>query len=1193
MCIARFINHGVGKEVNVCLCGVTHTNIVEIVPTRPILEGEELRTGYGAKFKYDWPCPGDDTFGGIRVTRPQHTSTIPPTDRAAQDWITTYGLTSIVTQQEATTGFIAETLYKPPDVRWACKGKFPKAGAQSNRDPVLDDHDSEDALDIASKQMRNEHTDQMIGATRVDERVKRVHRYDGCIDGHTKQIPVHGLRASDGLVFEDGDYKSNWSKWDLENGPYGGQYPELTSFLEDSGLEHNAMSRDTKESPRILPDQTNEAPWIQAAAKAKWAWNSNIVPIGFIENEGEFAHQQIFLDTVAKPLEIYHWRTRSGRAGVNRRIMGSFVITEKNQKGNIIHRGHPPLLQIDHKFGVRLAGNVIKGQWDGPHKFSWRNISSQWVRPEMSNGELELNPEGEGGTGFVWSGSEKDPVIRWRLDRNRVVAGPGGMPTYSPKRKLAALPGAGKLLAFPTGNREDYILAQPRPKRPKTRLRAVFKDWNEVFRENRYEKITKWLKRQAAHLHACEHYCKIHGVKFIPDADYAKIAKMHRLPPILIMNDSDLVDKCKGMRMMRKSDGSIIQMFDDDPPIMPGAVKPEMVEREERVNTPWSNKRMFQDLHEGFLAPLAHEKGNTIVLRAYSKTLYQCAGIWKEEREKGSDPDSMCHMFSEETPHLAACPMVISNRSHVAKENGKWRQILNMSLHVIEGFRRVAPSLNARLRAARELEPTMPNLEMTKGTDISTCVGIYEAFGCKVKVYTWDASQYFHNFGLGFLQSCEQGILGATGNAMSVVLDMGREDSPRLTAQTSSFTTEAVSKSAHSKIMEKVDLPPEALTMTKTRGEYYGHESRQARLATGFMFVDDLALVTIDHPQVDAIVKKLVPMKTKPMGLAFTEEKYSDDRKRSSVFIGQRYNVVSRKSRKQGKHSTQHIKKSKLLKYEESWNEVKVLSTMSNEIHDQLLGRLTYAATAYLELKPVAAIVNDCKYSTHRMTTPGLFPFSNTARAAMDFAVGILKKDEGLPVLPIFDIPKHDQVSTITLRGDASLNEENGYNGFGIWFLIPQTSGPPINLALFDEWSEEEQELLGRDTPMAEGLCLVLGLRFLAANPWLKPWHTSILQLTDSESCSMKFASLRAGSVRLDNARAAWQKLQEGNPNVLPAWVQHTHREMNTGSDLLSKARWALFQATLKAAGLGEARRVFLSKEDRNVKDLISALRTF
>ena len=174
-----------------------------------------------------------------------------------------------------------------------------------------------------------------------------------------------------------------------------------------------------------------------------------------------------------------------------------------------------------------------------------------------------------------------------------------------------------------------------------------------------------------------------------------------------------------------------------------------------------------------------------------------------------------------------------------------------------------------------------------------------------------------------------------------------------------------MSKSAHSEIMQNVDLLPEALTMTRTRGEYYGHESRQARLATGYMFVDDLALVTIDHPQVDAIVKKLVPMKTKPIGLAFTEEKYSDDRKRSSVFYkGQRYNVASRKSRKRGKHSTQHIKKSKLLKYEESWNEVKELRTMSNEVHDQLLGRPTYAA--YLELKPVAAIVNDCKINTPR-----------------------------------------------------------------------------------------------------------------------------------------------------------------------------------------------------------------------------------
>ena len=1174
MCIARFINHAAGKRANVHMCHTRDTNVVEIVLSRDITAGEQLFMSYGTNYNCEWPTPGTDTVSAPPKGAHDTTGRDSLWSQASiEQWISLVGIggdehpTPIV-------GHTQGTHSRQPTISHTCHARVSVVStvreASEGSTSAMVDAVEPDAVDLA------------LGQPSSTPNKPR-----------GKQIPAHGLRASDGLVYSDGDYKSDWSAWDLENGPH-----RHLAWLQtgDRALNDNAMARDTSDSPRILPDQTNEAPWIKAAASASWAWGSNIVPIGFVPNEGKFAHQQIFLDTLSKPLSVYHWRTRSGRAGVNRRIMGSYVVTELDLHGTIIERGNTPLLQMDHKFGLRLAGNVIEIEWQGPHTLSWRNISTKWAGPTMANGEITMDPEGRGGTGVVWSGRDSDPVVQWRLDRARVVGGPGGMPTFSPKRKLAAGPGAGKLLAFPTGNREDYVPMPPARKRQRHRTRAVFKDWTEVFRGDRYDRVTKWLRRHSIHLRACEAYCKKHDTKFIPDDAYATIAKDHRLPAILIMNDSDLVDRCKGMRLLRMEDGHIKQMFDDDPPLRPGAVKPAMVEKEERENTPWANKKMFRDLHEGFLAPLAHERGNTLVLRPYSKALYQCAAIWKEERDKGSDPEAMCHMFTPQSQHLAALPMIISNRSHVAKENGKWRQILNMSLNVIEGIRKVAPSLNARLRAARELEDPIPNLEMTKGTDISTCVGTYEAFGCKVKVYTWDASQYFHNFALGFLQSCEQGILGVDGNAMSVVLDMGREDSPRLTAQTSSFITESVSKAAHAKILAEVDLPPEAQEMTTVRGNYYGHASRQARLATGYMFVDDISLVTIDHPEVDRIVKSIVPLKTKPMGLEFTEEKYSDKRKGSTVFIGQRYHIPSKRRKRQGDFSSQHIKESKLQKYIESWSEIKELTKMSNEIHDQLLGRLTYAATAYLELKDVAAIVNDCKHTTHRMPT-GWFPFSNLARGAMEHAIGVLKRDRGLPMLPIFDIPMHDQISTITLRGDASLNEDNGYNGFGIWFLLPNKVGPPTNLCLFDEWSPEEQKLLGRNTPMAEALCLVLGTRACtsqAVRKFMQTWHEKCLQLTDSESCSMKFDSLRAGSVCLDAARAEWQRLQEVPDNgVLPSWVQHTHREMNTGSDLLSKARWDLFRATLLAAGLGDATRIFLSDKDRDVKDLLMAKRSF
>ena len=1149
-CMARFVNQGTPEERNAFMEGVEHTNVVQLLLSRTIQAGEEVLIGYGNQFDptllNDVPQPASNGRARAKCKR------------GLQAWLeltglhepTWHGRAKGGSELEIATpiiGYAEGESSAIPDVTWACKAKngpSPTSWASDRAKPK-------------------------------------------------------SLVASDGLVLVDGEYKTDWSRFGLEAET---KYPSLLPFLEDEGLEFNAMARDTPEDPRHIASQSNEAAWIQRAKTAEWCWGTNIVMMGFVENSGEFGSQQVFLDTLARPLDVFHFRTRSGRAGLNRSIMGSFVVVESWQDRLVLGRAEPPLVQIDNKHGFRIAGRVINGTWVDQHHFKWRGVPVEIVHPRYSCGDITMDSEGEGGQGTVFGlSAELAEKVSWKLLRARVVGGPGGLPVYSPKRRIRAEVDAAKLLPHPTAvaNREDYTRVVKRVPHG-IRTRAIFENWDAVFRSGRYDRIRGWMKRHAIHLTACEQYAKEHGVRFIEDGAYAIIAKHARPPATLCMDDSDLIKRCRGMRLCRLQNGLIQQMFDDDGPLTPGAVKPEAVLRDHTEAVPWTNARMFQNLAEGWLTPKAHERGNSIVLRPYPRKLYQGAAIWKEEREKGLDINSLATMFfpSPLAMELTCIPFITASRSHVEKEKkDEWRQIVNMSLDLEVETRKIAAALNVRLRAARELEPPIPNLELVKGTDVAQSMAIFRAFGLKPKLKTWDASQFFHCFGTGFMQSTEAGILGPDGVGVSVVLDMGREDSPRYTQSLSSYIAESVGGKIHEAMMllihrvQNADEPSSkarsrvlivcalALNMVQVRGAHFGTKSRQARLDAPFAYVDDLAVVVFEGlgEELDRLLDEIVSKTTSEMGLAFLAEKNEPN-----VFIGQRYEL-------DGDFPSQHIKKSKVAKYLGSWRELVQLRTIDHSELEKLTGRLVYGATAHLELKAVAAVMYDCASSRTTSRLHSGCIFKEKERAALQYASDVLTEDVGLPLLPRFTLPKRGDPSTICIWSDACLNEEDGYNGWGFWILIPNEDGPPTILAIFDTWSKDEEAQLGHNVPLAEALIFVLALRAMAAFKVAKGRHDSALHFTDSQGGSLKFASLKAGSIPLDATRACWNKLQERNPYVLPTWIIHTAREFNTGSDMLSKGRWALFCSTLAAAGLSAPTRLTLSAKDRDVMDLIMA----
>ena len=1226
LCITRFVNHGKADQINAVLEGIQDTNVVQLILQRTIRKGEEIVIGYGDSYDYSL------------LTRSQQVGTddtrLTPQD--ISQWLRAVGLCEPESHSHSKYGPICSSVNILGTVITA-------SGS------TTDELSEYSTLEGLSQEVATPVVGYFEGSiTRAAEpswscKTIPTQHVDQC----TIQSPLmtSKLVAEDGLVLRDGEYVTDWSRVrqqmakvvEIEDATY------LLPFLQDEGLEHNALARDTPESARIMPSTTNEAPWIQKAADAEWAWGTNIVWIDFVENSGVYGHQQVWLDTIMRPFDAFHFRTRSGRAGVNRKIMGAFVVVETKLEKEDSQFVEPPLIQVDHKHGVRVAGNIIPGVWQDQHNFEWKDIPVQLIHPRYASGGICMDAEGRGGTGWAQghaglmtsekvqakrrklqshSGtrqSEHVSRVIWELIRTRVVGGPGGIPVYSPKRKIEARIESAATLPYPStvANREEYSVPLPRP--PKTqRQRAVFADWEEVFRSGRYTRVQAWIKRHSIHISACEKYASEHKLRFIPDEAYAKLAKTYRLPTTLLMDDSDLVEKCRGMRICRCTDGTLKEMFDDDGPLIPGTIKPGEVLRDHIESTPWANARLFQNLHEGYLSPKAHGRGNTIVLRPYPKKLYQGAAIWKEEREKGLSPEPMATMFypAPLAMELTCIPIIIASRSHVEKEvANEYRQIVNMSLDVEHGVRKVGPSLNVRLRAARELEPPIPNLELVKGSDVATTCAIFRAFGLRPKVYTWDASAFFHSFAVAFMQSTEAGILGPDGMGVSTVLDMGREDSPRLTAQVSAYLAETVSKEIHKQIYELVRLviriangskskptvaswPAlevciKAQHMVRVRERRFGKGTRQARLSPAYMYVDDKALVTIEG--CDDLIENITIPKCRRMGIYFKPEKNGEN-----VFIGQQY-VLNPGA---GFNPSQHIKKKKIRKYLDDWAEVVQLKTISHNRLDQLTGRLTYAATACLELKGVAALVNDCVQRPRNVTsnkrkawcTQGdqggqgnFFDFPAKARNAVQYAMEELERDEGLPLLPRFELPRRGELSTICIWSDACLNEDDGYNGFGIWFLIPREGQKPEIFALFDVWSKEEEQHLGHNVPLAEGVCFPLALRAVAAARMAKTIHDATLHFSDSEGGSLKFGSLKTGSIPLDNTRTCWQKLQDCNAHVPPTWIVFTPREFNTGSDCLSKGRYELFCATLKAAGLGNPTRIYLSSEDRNIMDLITA----
>ena len=958
------------------------------------------------------------------------------------------------------------------------------------------------------------------------------------------------------------------------------------------------------------PSIENHELWVQHSCNAAWVWGAKPVLKGALGPRSD----QPFLDLVAFPDLSYHWISRkridvgvpdpardllaaTSNTAVRKRcdkFDGSFCVTLFSGKHNLEH-GEPaadskgPLLQIDFSNGVRFAGRPISGSWLAFNHFSWKNIDATICDPRWCSGDLVLNPDYNSGEAIV-HGATKSP-LRWRITRARLVAGPGGLKLFSLKRTVPAPPGAMRLAPMPPNNREDYNLplAPFKIQGP----RRMVTSWDIIVRAGPLARVRRAIKRENHYAKACLSHALTHDEEVLSEESYRKIRAVHRPPPTVTLHPDDYFPNFQGTMWLRREDGRIWEMFDSDGPILPGKAKPEGFRSDNRDSTPWANQSLFDNLDRGWPTPGVYPDNHSVVFRPYSTTLYRDIKRWVSDVREGSGPDALIRLFTWSVPDdLISIPYVAAARFSIPKPGrvNEFRQIVNLGATLERWLSPTAPPkipnvphfadpLNDRIRDAAASLVNKHKLEMTKGADVGHGLAIYHDWLIDMEMLTFDAKSFFHCFAVYFRRAMEQGVITLQGLALSNTKDMGGTDCPANTGEASSFITESTSLQLHQVLVacDKIKEDDDIQAMLAARSRVFGFNNRNSRVALLMMYSDDLVVLVPKGCR--AFVEYVVALKGELFGMTWTSEKYG-----LNTHIGFHYNL-----RVPLRDSTQHIKPDKLAAYAEQADSIASHMVADHEEVDSFLGRCNFASGIILRIKQRMGALSRCRYMPNRLQE-GRFPLSTEASSDTAAIGALLRENKGLPLMCDTSRPFHGDITTVTHRSDACLNE-SGQNGFGVYWVVPNPNGGVKIFALLDTWSTEEEALFDRGggVPAAEACAALLGVRAVRQHNVMQPHHRDLLQLSDSSTTAVKFASLKLGAPVMDSIRDHWLAECE----LLSPWrvsLEHTFREYNVGSDLLSKQEFQLFVDTIVAAGLPAPIRIELSPANRDLSAVLSCL---
>jgi hypothetical protein len=647
--------------------------------------------------------------------------------------------------------------------------------------------------------------------------------------------------------------------------------------------------------------------------------------------------------------------------------------------------------------------------------------------------------------------------------------------------------------------------------------------------------------------------------------------------------------------LIRMPDGSIVHRLDNEGTLHPAEVDAAAVRQDNDDHVHWWDQSLFDNLEQGWPHPAAHVGAPLLLLEPYSTSLY--ASYWNFEKAVAKSLDTEVFpsfMLPPSGIELPCLPYLLAGRAMVPKKGtDDMRQVVNHSQAQEVTGHRFATSTSSRLpppakgdpairppqalsynERILKVKPVGPQMEMSKGADIAHNAFVLISFGFEVVLITFDAKGYFHCFKVSNKRATEQGLITRNGLSVSCALDMGLTDAPENSGGMSDFISMAVGL-ALDLILRSHPLianNKRACAYRREREALFGVGSMQTWWATVEMYSDDLTITTL--MELEHLIADVVNDKGDLYGLQWHVEKYG-----RNAHIGYSYNFAA------GLDGRQHIRREKLDHYADHCVAVANMKFATDQEVDQVLGQLNHAASVETGIKQHVGALNTARHMRTKLRKH-LTPISATIARDLLAAAAIMRLDQGLPLLCEYRWPSAHALSTVSMRCDACLNE--GWNGFGAWFIVPNPTGTISIYALFSEWTEEEQRALGHNTPGAEALGVLISARVFDREGWQLPHHTDLLALTDSETTASKFATVRLGSRLMDTVRDQW--LRSAALRSISTVCDHLPREFNVGSDLLSKNCWHMFADTLKAAGLPPPTLVNIHPHDRDTAFALKSL---
>ena len=74
------------------------------------------------------------------------------------------------------------------------------------------------------------------------------------------------------------------------------------------------------------------------------------------------------------------------------------------------------------------------------------------------------------------------------------------------------------------------------------------------------------------------------------------------------MDESDLIAAARGTMWWQNHDGSISEVFENDPPLLVGEIRPASIRAYVSTHSSWYNQELFDMLDRAWKRPGAHKK---------------------------------------------------------------------------------------------------------------------------------------------------------------------------------------------------------------------------------------------------------------------------------------------------------------------------------------------------------------------------------------------------------------------------------------------------------------------------------------------------------------------------------------------------------------------------------------------------------